>query len=220
MSIATPCHVLYVGLTSKTKCELFSSIKNLETSNAATFWAVLHKLADGFIIRLVLKLYSVSHFSFLSSHAHSTLSFYSSLGPITPQGTGFLAVQTVGGIKVRHQHMMTAQEQPGSQLQSNKGFPFLLDSSHLISPQASFRIAATGVVLDLDKSVTIVKKLKLIGYPYKIFKNTCFIQVGSPAVSGVSLQCSGTAHQGAVIKYSSSSLRIIGPSYFWSFFRL
>uniref|UniRef100_A0A9J8CN79 BMS1 ribosome biogenesis factor n=1 Tax=Cyprinus carpio carpio TaxID=630221 RepID=A0A9J8CN79_CYPCA len=61
-------------------------------------------------------------------------------GPITPQGTGFLAVQTVGGIK------------------------------------ASFRIAATGVVLDLDKSVTIVKKLKLIGYPYKIFKNTSFIQ--------------------------------------------
>uniref|UniRef100_A0A673MHZ3 Bms1-type G domain-containing protein n=1 Tax=Sinocyclocheilus rhinocerous TaxID=307959 RepID=A0A673MHZ3_9TELE len=71
-------------------------------------------------------------------------------GPITPQGTGFLAVQTVGGIK------------------------------------ANFRIAATGVVLDLDKSVTIVKKLKLIGYPYKIFKNTCFIQVGSPAESGVS----------------------------------
>lgn len=29
--------------------------------------------------------------------------------------------------------------------------------------------------------MTIVKKLKLVGYPYKIFKNTCFVQVGGPA---------------------------------------
>ncbi|XP_059180784.1 ribosome biogenesis protein BMS1 homolog [Centropristis striata] len=70
-------------------------------------------------------------------HMHCGASIW---GPVTPQGTGFLAVQAVAGTK------------------------------------ANFRIAATGVVLDLDKSVTVVKKLKLIGYPYKIFKNTSFIK--------------------------------------------
>ncbi|CCE65070.1 hypothetical protein TPHA_0J02500 [Tetrapisispora phaffii CBS 4417] len=40
----------------------------------------------------------------------------------------------------------------------------------------SFRISATGIVEEIDASVEIVKKLKLVGYPYKIFKNTAFIK--------------------------------------------
>ncbi|XP_063506773.1 ribosome biogenesis protein BMS1 homolog [Pongo pygmaeus] len=42
--------------------------------------------------------------------------------------------------------------------------------------QPDFWTAATGIVLDLNKSIKTVKKLKLTGFPYKIFKNTSFIK--------------------------------------------
>ncbi|PWZ01972.1 putative BMS1-GTP-binding protein required for distinct steps of 40S ribosome biogenesis [Testicularia cyperi] len=41
----------------------------------------------------------------------------------------------------------------------------------------SFRVSATGVVLDVDSgSQKIVKKLKLTGHPSKVYKNTAFIK--------------------------------------------
>ena len=61
-------------------------------------------------------------------------------GPITPPGTGILAVQDVAKRDVH------------------------------------FRIVATGSIVELDKSSKIVKKLKLVGVPYKIYKKTAFIK--------------------------------------------
>lgn len=47
---------------------------------------------------------------------------------------------------------------------------------NLSNKNPGFRIAATGVVLNVDEGTEIVKKLKLTGHPYKIFKNTAFVK--------------------------------------------
>ncbi|RHY63111.1 hypothetical protein DYB30_000613 [Aphanomyces astaci] len=39
-----------------------------------------------------------------------------------------------------------------------------------------FRVSATGVVLELDHTFHVMKKLKLIGHPTKIHKNTAFVR--------------------------------------------
>lgn len=46
----------------------------------------------------------------------------------------------------------------------------------MILRQASFRVAATGVVTEVDASFKVVKKLKLTGTPLAIKKHTAFIK--------------------------------------------
>ena len=52
----------------------------------------------------------------------------------------------------------------------------ILAFQNVKSRQTNFRIAASGVVLELDHSCHVVKKLKLVGTPYKVFKNTAFLK--------------------------------------------
>jgi len=42
--------------------------------------------------------------------------------------------------------------------------------------QSHFRVSATGTVNELDRSFQVVKKLKIVGHPYKVGRNTAFIR--------------------------------------------
>ena len=41
---------------------------------------------------------------------------------------------------------------------------------------SNFRICATGVIVEMNSQFNVMKKLKLIGEPYKVMKNTAFIK--------------------------------------------
>lgn len=56
----------------------------------------------------------------------------------------------------------------------NTGFCAVQSVSN--NKSASFRISATGVVVDISQSSEIVKKLKLTGVPFKVYKNTAFVK--------------------------------------------
>eukprot|EP00798_Chlamydomonas_sp_ICE-L_P024730 gene24730-10366_t len=69
-----------------------------------------------------------------------------------------------------HQHCVTSVYGPLAP--PNSGVVAIQNLSDTIS---NWRISGTGVVLELDAEFRVVKKLKLVGNPYKIARNTAFI---------------------------------------------
>lgn len=76
-------------------------------------------------------------------------------------------------LKYTPEHMHCFGTFYGPLIAPNSGFCCF---QSLSNDNVGCRVAATGVVLDVDENTEIVKKLKLTGYPYKIFRNTAFIK--------------------------------------------
>jgi len=75
-------------------------------------------------------------------------------------------------LKYTPEHMHCFATFYGPQSPPNTGILAIQRMSDNIS---GFRIAATGIVLELNANFPVVKKLKLVGAPTKIYKNTAFI---------------------------------------------
>lgn len=78
-------------------------------------------------------------------------------------------------LKYTPEHMHCMATFYGPLVSPNTGF-CAIQSVSSQEVTSNFRIAATGTITEVNETVEIVKKLKLVGYPYKIYKNTAFIK--------------------------------------------
>lgn len=75
-------------------------------------------------------------------------------------------------LKYTPEHMHCTATFYGPLVPPNTG---ILGYQKVSGEHAGFRVSLTGTALELKATSGVVKKLKLVGHPYKIFKNTAFI---------------------------------------------